>query len=356
MRSRTLPHAPYPLLPPATVQWSPTRVTCVTPRARGTNLPVSLLLPTLLPSVADGAATDPSVCATAGTFPTGRTFTFVDAAPVITEVHPRTGPTTGGTTVTLSGSGLGSVSPPRVFLVVVLAGGRAVDLLLPVTAWGPTFVRASMAPGVGANLTLAAVHGDTGARAEASAVWSFPPGAVAGVRVVDPPTAAPPARRLVASPCVSSGSGSAGISDSSSDSSSGSSSGVGGGSGSGSNTSCTRVAVPVTGSVTMELFGAGFGPDAALAGAGGGVHVALGGAPCRPLDGSVGSVFVNDGLLRCVVQWQGPPPAGPLSLRVTVAGQAAALPPAGALQLQAVCGVGFTDSLGALAWEVLASQ
>ena len=181
-------------------QWTPTGVACVTPEGFGRGLPVRLVTASLIPlsgwssgssgvapSSNGSAAND---CPLAVTVDTLANFTYDD--PVVSSVSPAKGPSVGGTVVTITGSGFGSVSaggPPRVLLLSNGSGGGVVEVSLTVVSYNHTWISAVMSAGVGANQSIGVVHGSTGGRAVLATAWTFDKPVVSSVvvRAVDAP-------------------------------------------------------------------------------------------------------------------------------------------------------------------------
>jgi hypothetical protein len=135
-----------------------------------------------VPASANGSASND--CPLGVTVDTLTNFTYND--PVVSGVSPSHGPSVGGTVVNVTGSGFGSSTaggPPRVLLLSTGSGGPAVDVSLSVVAYGHGWVTAVMAASVGANQSIAVVHGSTGVRAVLTNAWSFDAPVVTGAWV-----------------------------------------------------------------------------------------------------------------------------------------------------------------------------
>ena len=178
------------------LQWTPTGVACVTSEGFGRGMGVRLAMASLIPlsgwssgfggvpaSTTGSASND---CPLGVTVDTRATFTYND--PVVSGVSLSHGPSVGGTVVNVTGSGFGSSTAggsPRVLLLSTAMGssGDAVDVSLSVVAYGHGWVTAVMAACVGANQSIAVVHGSTGARAVLTNAWSFDAPVVTGAWV-----------------------------------------------------------------------------------------------------------------------------------------------------------------------------
>ena len=161
-------------------------------RGMGVRLAMASLIPLsgwssgfggVLASTTGSASND---CPLGVTVDTLANFTYND--PVVSGVSPSHGPSVGGTVVNVTGSGFGSSTAggsPRVLLLSTAMGssGDAVDVSLSVVAYGHGWVTAVMAACVGANQSIAVVHGSTGARAVLTNAWSFDAPVVTGAWV-----------------------------------------------------------------------------------------------------------------------------------------------------------------------------
>ena len=172
----------------------------MTPEGFGQGLPVRLVTASLIPlsDWSSGSAGIPpssngsaaNDCPLPVTVDTLATFNYND--PVVTSVSPSRGPSVGGTVVDITGSGFGSSTAggsPRVLLLSTGSGAGVVEVSLTVVQYNHSWISVVMAAGVGANQSIAVVHGSTGVRAVAASAWSFDGPVVSSVvvKAVDAP-------------------------------------------------------------------------------------------------------------------------------------------------------------------------
>jgi hypothetical protein len=115
----------------------------------------STTLTAITPAITTGSTYFVSVTTTGGTSTYGPIFSFVSTAPTVSVISPTSGPTTGGTTITLTGSGF--FTGAEVF-VIKETGGSPVA---PPTVLAATNVNVNVLTGTSLTATTPAISSGT---------------------------------------------------------------------------------------------------------------------------------------------------------------------------------------------------